>query len=185
MSSPLGAPLPRKEDFRFLTGAGRYLDDVDIPRALHACFVRSPHAHAQIRAIDVTAARAVPGVVAVVTAAEVNQWTAALRMAPPIEGLQPVEFTTLPTDKVRFHGDPVACVVAADRYVAEDAAALVAVDYEPLPAVTGIDAAPVTPRAAAGGRTGSSRPGSRSSARRICRSRPVVVPRSGTRDGGT
>ena len=82
MSSPLGAPLPRKEDFRFLTGAGRYLDDVDIPRALHACFVRSPHAHAQIRAIDVTAARAVWGVVAVATAAEVNQWTAPLRMAP-------------------------------------------------------------------------------------------------------
>jgi aerobic carbon-monoxide dehydrogenase large subunit len=141
MSSPLGAPLPRKEDFRFLTGAGRYLDDIDIPRALHVCFVRSPHAHAQICAIDVTAARAVPGVVAVVTAAEVNQWTAPLRMAPPIEGLQPVEFTTLPTDKMRFHGDPVACVVAADRYVAEDAAELVAVDYEPLPAVTGIDAA--------------------------------------------
>jgi aerobic carbon-monoxide dehydrogenase large subunit len=100
MSSPLGAPLPRREDFRFLTGAGRYLDDIDIPRALHACFVRSPHAHAQIRAIDVTAARAVPGVVAVVTAAEVNQWTAPLRMAPPIEGLQPLEFATLPSDKV-------------------------------------------------------------------------------------
>jgi aerobic carbon-monoxide dehydrogenase large subunit len=137
----IGESLPRKEDFRFLTGAGRYLDDIEIPRALHATFVRSPHAHARLRAIDVTRALAAPGVAAVVTAAEVNAWTAPLRMAPPIEGLHPVEMTTLPAVKVRFQGDPVACIVAADRYLAEDAAELVEVEYEVLPAVAGMEAA--------------------------------------------
>jgi carbon-monoxide dehydrogenase large subunit len=137
----IGLALPRKEDFRFLTGSGRYLDDIEVPRALHATFVRSPHAHARIRAIDVAKAAAAPGVVAVVTGADLERWTTPLRMAPPIEGLHPVEFTTLPIDKVRFQGDPVACVVAADRYLAEDAAELVEVTYEPLPAVADMHAA--------------------------------------------
>ncbi|PWB66721.1 MAG: xanthine dehydrogenase family protein molybdopterin-binding subunit [Bradyrhizobiaceae bacterium] len=128
----IGAPLPRKEDYRFLTGQGRYLDDVAVPGALHAHFVRSPHAHARIVGIDVAAARKAPGVVAVVTGRELAEWTTPLRMAPPIEGLQPVEMATLPTDKVRFVGDPVACIVARDRYLAEDAAELVEVAYEPL-----------------------------------------------------
>ncbi len=131
----IGRALPRKEDYRLLTGQGRYLDDIALPGALHACFVRSPHAHARIRSIDSTKARGMPGVVAIVSAAEVTQWTTTLRMAPPIEGLQPTEITTLPLDKVRFQGDPVACVVATDRYLAEDAAEAVEVDYEMLPAV--------------------------------------------------
>jgi carbon-monoxide dehydrogenase large subunit len=126
--SPLGKPLLRKEDFRFLTGARRYLDDIEAPRALHAAFVRSPHAHARLGRIDTSQAKAAPGVVAVVGGAEVNAWTALLRMAPPIEGLHPVEVQTLPVDKVRFHGDPVVCVVATDRYLAEDAAELVEID---------------------------------------------------------
>ena len=75
------------------------------------------------------------GVVAVVTAAELTQWTTTLRMAPPIEGLQPTEMTTLPVDKVRFQGDPVVCIVANDRYLAEDAAEAVEIDYDVLPAV--------------------------------------------------
>ncbi|HUA55490.1 MAG TPA: molybdopterin cofactor-binding domain-containing protein, partial [Candidatus Sulfotelmatobacter sp.] len=137
----IGKPLLRKEDRRFLTGQGRYLDDIVIPRALHACFVRSPHAHARIRAIDVGAAKAAPGVIAVVTGAELADWTTTLRMAPPIEGLVPMEMTALPRDKVRFQGDPVACVVARDRYLAEDAVEQVAVDYEPLPAVADMTAA--------------------------------------------
>ena len=137
----IGKPLLRKEDRRFLTGQGRYLDDIVIPRALHACFVRSPHAHARIRAIDVDTAKAAPGVVAVVTGTELADWTTTLRMAPPIEGLVPMEMTALPRDKVRFQGDPVACVVARDRYLAEDAAEHVAVDYAPLPAVTDMTAA--------------------------------------------
>jgi aerobic carbon-monoxide dehydrogenase large subunit len=131
----IGRPLPRKEDRRLLTGAGRFLDDIVVPGALHATFVRSPHAHARILSIDTSAASSIPGVVAVVTGRDVAQWTTTLQMAPPIEGLQPTEMTTLPIDKVRFHGDPVACVVATDRYLAEDAAEMVEVEYEVLDAV--------------------------------------------------
>jgi carbon-monoxide dehydrogenase large subunit len=131
----IGAPLPRKEDLRFLTGHGRYVEDIEVPGALHACFVRSPHPHAKINKIDFESARKSPGIVAIYTGKDLAQWTTPLRMAPPIEGLHPVEMTTLPIDKVRFHGDPVACVIAESRYLAEDAAELVEVDYEPLPAV--------------------------------------------------
>lgn len=137
----IGQPVQRKEDRRLLTGQGRYLDDIELPGALQATFVRSPHAHARIRHIDTAAARAAPGVIAVVTGRQLAKWTTSLRLAPPIPGLQPTEMTTLPIDKVRFQGDPVACVVARDRYLAEDAAELVEVGYEPLDAVTGIDSA--------------------------------------------
>jgi carbon-monoxide dehydrogenase large subunit len=128
----IGASLPRKEDFRLVTGQGRYLDDIAVPNCLHAHFVRSPHAHARIVAIDCKAARAAEGVVAVVTGRELAEWTTPLRMAPPIEGLQPTEFPTLPFDKVRFIGDPMACIVATDRYLAEDAAELIEVAYHAL-----------------------------------------------------
>ena len=109
----IGRPLLRKEDKRLLTGRGRFLDDVAIPGALHAHFLRSPHPHARIVSIYTDAARRAPGVHAVVTGWELAEWTT--RLAPPIEGLLPVECTTLPIDKVRFVGDPVACIVAADR----------------------------------------------------------------------
>ncbi|HUH94571.1 MAG TPA: xanthine dehydrogenase family protein molybdopterin-binding subunit [Casimicrobiaceae bacterium] len=132
----IGKALPRKEDYRLLIGAGRFVDDIEIPGALVATFVRSPHAHARIVSVDVEAARGCPGIVAVVTGRELGEWTTKLRMAPPIEGLRPVEMSTLPTDKVRFQGDPVVCVIATDRYLAEDAAEQVVVEYEPLPAVT-------------------------------------------------
>lgn len=137
----IGAALPRKEDKRFLTGHGRYVDDIEIPGALHACFVRSPHPHAKIRSIKTDESRKLKGVVAVYTGQDLAQWTTPLRMAPPIEGLHPVEMTALPIDKVRFHGDPVACVVATSRYLAEDAAELVEIDYEPLPAVASLEQA--------------------------------------------
>ncbi|MGA7999305.1 MAG: xanthine dehydrogenase family protein molybdopterin-binding subunit [Bradyrhizobium sp.] len=131
----IGKALLRREDYRFVTGQGRYLDDVVVPGALHAHFVRSPHAHARIRWIDIEAARQAEGVVAIVTGRELAEWTTPLRMAPPIEGLRPVEFSTLPIDKVRFIGDPVVCIVARDRYLAEDAAELVNIDYDELDAV--------------------------------------------------
>lgn len=137
----LGKRLLRKEDDRLLKGSARFLDDIEIPRALHATFVRSPHGHARIVAIDIEEARRAPGVLAVVTGRELASWTTKLRMAPPIDGLLPVEMTTLPIDKVRFQGDPVACVVATDRYRAEDAAALVMVEYDPLDAVVDMHAA--------------------------------------------
>jgi aerobic carbon-monoxide dehydrogenase large subunit len=134
----IGAPLARKEDLRFLTGHGRYVEDIEIPGALHACFVRSPHPHARIKGIRTDPAKACPGVVAIFTGGDLAQWTLPLRMAPPIEGLLPVEMATLPIDKVRFHGDPVACVIAQSRYLAEDAAERVEVDYEPLAAVASL-----------------------------------------------
>ncbi len=137
----IGRDMLRREDRRLLTGRGRYLDDIASPGALHACFVRSPYAHARIRGIDADAARAAEGVVAVVTGAELARWTLPQRVAPAIEGLLPVEFGALPVDKARFIGDPVACVVATDRYLAEDAAGLVEVDYDPLPAVASYAAA--------------------------------------------
>jgi aerobic carbon-monoxide dehydrogenase large subunit len=135
---PIGRPLRRREDRRFLTGTARYIDDLAVAGALHARFVRSPHGHARIRAIDTEAASAMPGVVRIVTGQDLAQWTRPLRIAPAIEGLHPVTIETLPTGKVRFHGDLVACVVAIDRATAEDAAERVVVDYEMLPAVTTI-----------------------------------------------
>ncbi len=137
----IGAALPRKEDYRLITGQGRYLDDIAVPNCLHAHFVRSPHAHARIVGIDCEAARGAEGVVAVVTGRELAEWTTPLRMAPPIEGLQPTEFPTLPLDKVRFIGDPVACIVATDRYLAEDAAELIEVSYETLEPVVDLERA--------------------------------------------
>ena len=132
----IGQHLPRKEDYRLLTGQGRYVDDIEVPGALHACFVRSPHAHARIVSINGEAARQMPGVVAIVTGHDLARWTTRQRMAPPIEGLQPMEMDTLPIDKVRFQGDPVACVIATDRYLAEDAAEQVLVEYQVLAAVS-------------------------------------------------
>lgn len=132
----LNRPARRSEDYRLLTGHGRYVDDIEIGGALHACFVRSPHAHARIVSIDASEALALPGVIAVVTGRDLAQWTRPMRVAPPIEGLCPVEIETLPIDVVRFHGDPVACVVAVDRYVAEDGAERVHVEFEPRPAVS-------------------------------------------------
>ena len=139
--SSIGAALLRKEDYRFVTGQGRYLDDIAVPGCLYAHFVRSTHAHARIVTIDSRAARVAEGVVAVVTGRELAEWTTPLRMAPPIEGLKPTEFSTLPIDKVRFIGDPVVCIVAADRYVAEDAAELIEITYEVLEPVANLERA--------------------------------------------
>ncbi|KAA1014356.1 xanthine dehydrogenase family protein molybdopterin-binding subunit [Paraburkholderia panacisoli] len=147
----LNKAVPRTEDYRLLTGYGRYLDDIEIAGALHVCFVRSPHAHARIVSVDTAAAAGMPGVVTVVTGRELAQWTTPMRVAAPVEGLLPVEFATMPTDIVRFQGDLVACVVATDRYLAEDAAEQVMVEFEPLPVVTDMwqaleaDAAQVDP----------------------------------------
>lgn len=132
----IGKRRPRTEDYRLLKGRGRFVDDIDIPGALHACFVRSPYAHAQILAIDFADAEALPGVIGVFTGKDLAQWTTKLRMAPDIEGVKPTEMTALPIDKVLFHGDPVACIIATDRYIAEDALELVHVDYETLVPVT-------------------------------------------------
>jgi carbon-monoxide dehydrogenase large subunit len=145
MSTPGLGRMLRREDGRFLTGAGRYVDDIELPAALHARFVRSPHAHARLRSVATDAARALPGVIGVFVGHDLNAWIAPLRMAPPIEGLQPTEMTAMPSAKVRFVGDLVACVVALSPEVATAAADLVAIDYEPLQAVVDMAAAAASP----------------------------------------
>jgi carbon-monoxide dehydrogenase large subunit len=124
----IGTSTPRKEDRRLLTGHGQFTDDLHVRGMLHAAFVRSPHAHARILAIDTSEARALPGVVAVVTGDDLAQLTSSAVVSQ--EGAEPMVMETLPRTKVRFNGDPVACVIAVDRYVAEDAAELVDVDYD-------------------------------------------------------
>jgi carbon-monoxide dehydrogenase large subunit len=134
-----GASIKRSEDPRILTGAGRYVDDIKLPGMLHAAFVRSPLAHARVLSVDVSAARALPGVFAVFTGAELEAMTVpgpdALMALLGWAGPTP-EFTLLATDKVRFAGDPVAVVIAESRYVAEDGCELVEVEYDQLPPVT-------------------------------------------------
>jgi len=134
-----GASIKRSEDPRILTGTGRYVDDIKLPGMLHAAFVRSPMAHARVLSVDVSAARALPGVVAVYTGAELETMTVpgpdAITTLMGLGGPTP-EFTLLATDKVRFAGDPVAIVIAESRYVAEDGCELVEVEYDDLPPVT-------------------------------------------------
>jgi aerobic carbon-monoxide dehydrogenase large subunit len=126
----IGESIKRKEDARFLRGRGNYLDDIALPGMLHMAILRSPHAHARIRSIDTSAAGAAPGVVAVVTGELMAQH--GLAWMPTMSGdTQAV----LATDKVRFQGQEVAAVVAESKYAAEDALALIEVDYDVLPAV--------------------------------------------------
>jgi 2-furoyl-CoA dehydrogenase large subunit len=128
----IGKPVPRVEDARLLAGRGVYVDDLPLPDLYHAAIVRSPHAHARILGYDVQRALALPGVVGIVTGADVAE-----RTKPFAVGVTaPVRYFCAATDKVRFVGEPVAVVVARDRYLAEDAAEAVDVRYEPLAAVT-------------------------------------------------
>ena len=141
----LGQPIKRREDPRLITGTSTYVDDLQLPGLAYMAVVRSPYAHARVDGIDVEAARGAPGVLAVVTAKDIEGATT---------GPLPYEFTgdpfqdfkdpprqALATDVVRYVGDPVAVVVADSRYGARDAAALVEVEYEPLPAVVDPEAA--------------------------------------------
>jgi aerobic carbon-monoxide dehydrogenase large subunit len=131
----VGARVHRVEDARLLTGGGRYVDDVSLPGMLHAGFARSPHARARVGRIAVEAAAALPGVRHVFTSADLNpdvreQWHTSVGRESPETPRPP-----LAEGEVRFVGDPVALVVAETRYIAEDAAELVEVDYEPLPPI--------------------------------------------------
>src|SRR5207247_7393381 len=130
-----GAPVQRLEDERLLRGKGRYTDDIG-EGALECCFVRSPYAHGRITSIDVSAAREVPGVVAVYTAAELPFGGLDLPLLIPHPNLTHGRTQRcLASERVRYAGEAVAFVVAEDRYIAEDAAELVQVEYEPLPVV--------------------------------------------------
>ena len=128
----IGTRMLRKEDPRFLTGRGRFIDDVALPHMAHAAALRSPHAHARIKSIDKTAAQALPGVVAVITGEDAANETGPL----PCFANPPVEQRCIALGKVRHVGEPVVLVVADTRYIAEDAIGLIKVDYESLPAVS-------------------------------------------------
>jgi carbon-monoxide dehydrogenase large subunit len=129
-----GAPVRRREDPRLLTGRGRYVADVELPRLLHVAFVRSAHAHARLRGIDATAALAQPGIVAAVTGGDPFVARHRIRARSALPGYVETEQPILAWPIARHAGEAVAAVVGSDRYGVEDAAALVRVDYEPLPA---------------------------------------------------
>ncbi len=142
----LGKPLRRNEDPRLLTGQALFTDDVHLAGMVQAAFLRSPYAHARIKRIDVSRARARAGVVAVFTADDLGDyWKPGplLVSPPPIERLVFHERTQVPLarDKVRHAGEPLAVVIADSRYLAEDALADIDVDYEPLPAVVDLEKA--------------------------------------------
>ncbi|HXS51926.1 MAG TPA: xanthine dehydrogenase family protein molybdopterin-binding subunit [Usitatibacter sp.] len=142
-SGPIGARIERKEDARFLTGAGQYTDDVTLPHQTHACFVRSPHAHAKIRSIHTDAAKRSPGVLAVYTGADLPASVGGLPCGWLITGSdgQPMKepkHPILAQGKARHVGDPVAIVIAETPDQAKEAAQQVQVDYEPLPAVVDV-----------------------------------------------
>ena len=138
----IGKAVTRLEDERFLIGRGRYIDDIKLPRLAAMAVLRSPHAHARIRAVDLAAARALPGVIDAFSAADLGSDLPLipLRLAP-FKGFERFLQRPIAVDKVRYVGEPVAVIVADDRYIAEDALDLVEIDFEPLPAVTGMDQA--------------------------------------------
>ena len=142
-----GQRIKRNEEPRLLTGQALFVDDVSLPRMGHVAFVRSPYAHARILSIDTSAALERDGVLAVITAGDLGDyWQHGPLLVPPpptIERLSFHERTQVPLakDKVRHMREAVAMVVARSRYVAEDAAEEVWVDYEPLPAVVYLETA--------------------------------------------
>src|SRR5712664_979154 len=140
-----GKSIKRREDPRFITGRGQYVDDLKLPGMTYAAFVRSPHAHARIRKIDISAAAKHPGVVAVFTGKDmtgVNSlpcgWDLRKEKKVPgvIQDLAIVPHMPLTSDAARHVGDPVAVVIADSQSAAVDAAELVKVDWEAIPAVT-------------------------------------------------
>ena len=139
----IGKSVPRKEDAKLLTGQSRFIDDMNMTGMVWASLVRSPYAHAKITRVDVSAAREAEGVVAVFSGADLaDDWAATLPCVWLVteDTKQPMH-RPLATDKVRYQGDGVAVVIAESRALAKDAAELVEVDYEELPAVIDPEAA--------------------------------------------
>ena len=136
----IGASVKRVEDPRFLTGQGHYVDDIKLPNMAYAAFLRSSYAHARIT-VDVSEARALPGVFAVFTAADLVGVINPIAVDASLPGAKLLAHTALASDKVRMVGDLIAMVVAESRYVAEDALDLIQIDYDPLPPVPNIEVA--------------------------------------------
>jgi carbon-monoxide dehydrogenase large subunit len=138
----IGSPVERFEDLRFLRGRGEYVDDLERPGLLHAHIVRSPIAHGRIRRVDANAAMALPGVHAVITAADLGEPVPRIPIRlQPMPSLVPFHQPALAGQKVRYVGEPIAVVLADSPALAEDGADAVVLDIEPLPAVTDRQAA--------------------------------------------
>ena len=132
----IGARVPRVEDPRLLAGRGAYVDDLQLPGMLQLDILRSPHAHARICELDVSMARALPGVVAVYTGRDLAQFLKPVPSAGGMQGFNAPPHHVLAVDRVRFVGEGVAAVLAQDRYIARDARELINVTYDVLSAVT-------------------------------------------------
>lgn len=144
--TPVPAGLERrKEDYELITGHGRFVDDLKLPQerlpVLSMAIMRSPYAHARITGVDLEAARAVPGVIAILSGADLAGSMPTLELMTTLPGLKVPERRPLATGRVRYVGDPVAVVLAENRYIAQDAVDLVEVDYDALPAVVDPEAA--------------------------------------------
>jgi carbon-monoxide dehydrogenase large subunit len=137
----VGQRVKRTEDPRLIKGLAHYVDDIRLPDTLHVAFVRSVYAHARITSIDTSAALAVPGVVAVYTGKDVGERIGPVPCASALPDLKVPDYRVLAQDKALFVGHPIAAVVATDRYAARDAADLVNVDYDDLPAVVDVEEA--------------------------------------------
>ena len=143
IAAMVGTSIKRREDPRLITGQATYVDDIKLPGMLHMAVLRSPYGHARIRSINTDAARKLPGVVAVYTAEDLKGAVGNIAIAVPLGHIANGMGVhgPLAEGKVRFFGDPVAVVIADDRYTARDARDLIEVDYEPLPAAIDIEKA--------------------------------------------
>jgi len=135
MTANVGRPLRRREDFRFLTGRGRYVDDVKLPGTLHLAILRSPHAHAIITEVDLSAAKAAAGVRLALAGADLSGKIGNVKPNWVIPGTVVPDRPVLAVDRVRFVGECIALVVAETREAAYDALEFIDVAYEVLPAV--------------------------------------------------
>ncbi|MGH7905774.1 MAG: xanthine dehydrogenase family protein molybdopterin-binding subunit, partial [Candidatus Binataceae bacterium] len=137
----VGQRIKRVEDRRFITGRGSYVDDYRPQGLLYAAFLRSQDAHAKIVTIDASAARAMPGVIAVITGAEMAPMAGAMRARSTMPSYKMTGLPAIAQGKVRHVGEAIAAVVAESRYLAEDALDRIAVELEPLPPIADVAAA--------------------------------------------
>jgi carbon-monoxide dehydrogenase large subunit len=144
----VGQAMKRKEDPRLISGTSTYVDDVVLPGMLHMAIARSIHAHARIKRIDTSKAQKLAGVIAVVTGEEVAAHCGPIPCVASIPNMKNAQRQLLAVGKVRFVGEPIAAVVAENKYIAKDAADLIEIDYDPLPAVVNPEKAmdPSSPR---------------------------------------
>jgi carbon-monoxide dehydrogenase large subunit len=141
MAKYVGQRVKRTEDPRLIQGLGHYVDDIKLPDTLHVAFLRSMYAHAKIKSIDTSEASHAPGVVAVYTGKDVASKVGPVPCAAALPDLKVPDYRVLATDHVVFVGQPIAVVVATDRYAARDAIDLIMIDYEELPAVVDVEEA--------------------------------------------